>query len=447
MRASMPPVVAFALLCALPRAQGIQPAATRRVVINGAGAAAGSAFGLLGVAHADVAAPEAAAESLAAPRVAATEALTSVSWAATDGFDSDFPSPISFIEFDDKAYKAMRDDARRTPKFAKAIAARLAAHPGELTVLDLGTGPYAVLALIAAKYGAKKVYAVEANPEAARRARALIYRCETGDRGADGYFPLKPGQVVILDGFSTALELPEKVDLVVAEICGSIASEEGLYATMRDARERHVKYPDSEDSYIPRRCQTFAAPVSYALHSLLEAPAFDWGKVVGNPIRFNCRDEALQLLAAPQLLEDIDFSKPLPAPGKPISRSVSFEVDAGVLANTEKKFALALKEERQLSALVNKTDDIPRLSKQLSTAFSGMALWPTLVLDGETSVRSRGPVGEHQKSHWQTVLELMAAAPVAVRAGDRVEIDFDVTLENDVTKPLRYDLRGKVVRA
>jgi hypothetical protein len=95
----------------------------------------GVATGLAGVAHAEVAAPDAAAfaVSTAAPAV---EALTSVSWVATDGFDSawpgfwragarrerreeggssltdwlargadflgDFPSPISFIEFDDK---------------------------------------------------------------------------------------------------------------------------------------------------------------------------------------------------------------------------------------------------------------------------------------------------------------------------------------------------------
>ena len=44
--------------------------------------------------------------------------------------------------------------------------------------LDLGTGPFCVFALIAATAGAKKVYAVEANPEAARRAKAFIAKCE-----------------------------------------------------------------------------------------------------------------------------------------------------------------------------------------------------------------------------------------------------------------------------
>ena len=39
---------------------------------------------------------------------AVATALKTVSWSATGGFDSDFPSQINFIEFDEKAYRAMR---------------------------------------------------------------------------------------------------------------------------------------------------------------------------------------------------------------------------------------------------------------------------------------------------------------------------------------------------
>ena len=124
---------------------------------------------------------------------AVATALKTVSWSATDGFDSDFPSQINFIEFDEKAYRAMRDDPRRTPKFAKAIRARLA-ELQDAVVLDLGTGPFCVFALIAATAGAKKVYAVEANPEAARRAKAFIAKCEDPNasrRDVDGLVPLE----------------------------------------------------------------------------------------------------------------------------------------------------------------------------------------------------------------------------------------------------------------
>ena len=47
-------------------------------------------------------------------------------------------------------------------------------QPNEMVVLDVGTGPFALLAIAAAKAGAKKVYAVEATPEVAELARNEI---------------------------------------------------------------------------------------------------------------------------------------------------------------------------------------------------------------------------------------------------------------------------------
>ena len=52
--------------------------------------------------------------------------------------------------------------------------------------------------------------------------------------------------------------------LVLAEIVGSVASEEGLHATVRDVQRRHAKRPFDARSYIPTRCQTLAAPRSIA---------------------------------------------------------------------------------------------------------------------------------------------------------------------------------------
>ena len=194
------------------------------------------------------------------------------SWTATDGF-----SDSSFIAFDEGAYAAMRDDERRTPLFEKAIQRRLAQAPkGTLTVLDLGTGPYALLALAAARAGAKKVYTIEANAEAAKRARAVLKKATD----------VPSGVIEIIEGFSTSISLPEKVDLLVAEIAGSVASEEGAFATIRDAQQRLVKRPADPSSYIPYACQTIGAPASYALHYALGPPQFDWSKLK-EPVRLN----------------------------------------------------------------------------------------------------------------------------------------------------------------
>eukprot|EP00966_Prymnesium_polylepis_P312746 7226942-Prymnesium_polylepis.1 len=204
-------------------------------------------------------------------------------WTATDGF-----SDGAFITFDEGAYKAMVDDEARTPLFEKAIQKRLQGREGELVVLDIGTGPFAILALIAARAGAKKVYAIEASPQAAALARKAV----------KGARDVPAGTIEVIEGFSTEVKLPEKADLVVAEIIGSIASEEGLHATIRDAQARHVKEPSAPGSFIPARCQTYAAPASYALHYVLGPPEFDWTKLK-EPVRLNCRGASHALPTMP----------------------------------------------------------------------------------------------------------------------------------------------------
>ena len=86
------------------------------------------------------------------------------------------------------------------------------------------------------------------------------------------------------------------------------------------------------------------------------------------------------------------------------------------------------------------------LSAEVSRSLSGLAMWPRLVLDEEATlvVDSRGPLGEHRKSHWQTVLPLLAARPQPVEAGDSIEIRAAVELGGGVAEPPRYSLEGMV---
>lgn len=61
-------------------------------------------------------------------------------------------------------------------------------------------------------------------------------------------------------------------------------------------------------------------------------------------------------------------------------------------------------------------------------------------------VESRGPKGEHQKSHWQTVLSVMSPRPWALQPGDALRIDrAEVTLAGPVNKPARYAVKGALV--
>jgi len=118
----------------------------------------------------------------------------SADWKATDGFRD-----ASFCSFDPARYQGMINDDARTSAFAEAIHRAIRGREGELVVLDIGTGPAALLALIAARAGARRVYAVEVQSEVAALAREAVAQAVVeGD--------VEDGVVQVFEGFSTALE-------------------------------------------------------------------------------------------------------------------------------------------------------------------------------------------------------------------------------------------------
>lgn len=323
-------------------------------------------------------------------------------------------------------------DQSRTPLFEHAIINRLKSAPGgpeSQTVVDLGTGPFALFAVIAAKAGAGKVYAIEASADAAKSARDTIKKLGYED------------QITILEGFSTDITLPEKADFVVAEIVGSIATEEGVYATILDAHKRLVKNPTDAQSWIPSKIQTYAAPASYTLHNMFLPPAFDWAKLNGEPVRFNCRDEGLQLLSDPILVEDISFAD-IDKGVQQKKKQITFTVDESRVQDNIQKFNEEYKRGR-----VGNAD---QLAITTANSLSGIALWPRLLLDNDQNVEINSrqyPNGGHQKSHWQTVLPIMSPEPVAVKSGDKIDVNFDFDIPADVQKPPSYKISGNVVSA
>ncbi|CAK0802847.1 unnamed protein product [Prorocentrum cordatum] len=344
--------------------------------------------GVLQVASASLAVP-----SAAVPAWAEQSTRFKAEWAADEA--------VSFFNtFSEDSYGAMRDDTRRTPQFIKAIQQRVSARKG-CTVLDIGTGPFALFALVAARAGAKKVYAVEANPEAVKRAQDFVNQAEDIPEGA----------IEVIEGLTTAIKLPEKVDIVCAEIIGAIASEENCCATIKDAQNRHMKDPTDPFNFIPVGVETYMAPVSYALHGMLAPPRFE--RLQGRPLRVNCRDETVQLLADPQRLESLQFADPaLPGRGRIPETAFSFPVTSERLQANYKKYYDAVVKDGA------KADEAERLATSVAYGFSGVAFWPKLILDttGDIVVESRGPRGEHQKSHWQTLLSLTTPVPAAVKA-------------------------------
>jgi Ribosomal protein L11 methyltransferase (PrmA) len=135
----------------------------------------------------------------------------------------------------------MLHDDRRTCDFISALTA--AVRPGDV-VLDIGTGS-GVLAVALARAGAGRVYAVEASDIAAVAARVFEANGVT-DR------------VTLVPGWSRQIELPERADLLVAEIIGNEPLEEEILETTLDAR-RHLLKPGAR--LVPHALELLARPL------------------------------------------------------------------------------------------------------------------------------------------------------------------------------------------
>lgn len=130
----------------------------------------------------------------------------------------------------------------RTRSYLAAVAS--AVRPGDV-VVDLGTGT-GILAIAAARAGARRVYAIEAGGIGA--AAAEIFRVNgVHDR------------ITMIQGWSTDVELPEKADLMTSELLGNEPFAEDVLAITADARTRFLK---STGRIIPMRLRLFCVPIS-----------------------------------------------------------------------------------------------------------------------------------------------------------------------------------------
>ena len=155
--------------------------------------------------------------------------------------EPDGPPALTAGWADPVEHGRMLHDSRRTNDYLAAIAA--AVRPGDV-VLDIGTGS-GILAVAAARAGARRVYAVEASDIAAAAERVFAAN------GVDD-------RVTLVTGWSREIELPEPADLLVSEVIGSEPLEEEILETTLDARDRLLK-PHAR--LIPKTLTLFARPL------------------------------------------------------------------------------------------------------------------------------------------------------------------------------------------
>jgi amino acid adenylation domain-containing protein/non-ribosomal peptide synthase protein (TIGR01720 family) len=210
-----------------------------------------------------------------------------------------WPSLGEYDVYDELLYYAMTHDEDRNRSYQSAINRNVKGK----VVLDIGTGADAILARFCVEGGAERVYAIELNEDAHRRAGELVKHLGLTDR------------IVLIQGNSTQVQLAERVDVCVSEILGTIGSSEGVVSILNDAR----RFLKDDGIMIPRRCTTWFAPVSLPenlavslrLNELPGAYVEQVFKRVGHPFDLRvCIKNFPQasILAQPQIFEDLDFT-------------------------------------------------------------------------------------------------------------------------------------------
>jgi len=145
------------------------------------------------------------------------------------------------LELDE--HRHLLSDQRRLEAFSRAIAKVV--KPGDV-VLDLGSGT-GILGMMACRAGAARVYAVDAGAMV-QLGREIARTNGFADR------------IIGVKGLSTRIDLPEKVDVVVADQIGNFGMNAGVVEYFRDARRRLLK-PGGR--MLPESIGLYAAPVSF----------------------------------------------------------------------------------------------------------------------------------------------------------------------------------------
>jgi protein arginine N-methyltransferase 1 len=151
-------------------------------------------------------------------------------------------------------YGDMVADGIRTGCYARAL--REAVQP-DSAVLDVGTGT-GLLALLACRFGARHVYAIEPS-DAIALAQEMARANGFGER------------ITFIQGLSERVALPEPVDVIVSDVRGVLPLYQRSVASILDARRRMLT---PGGVMIPRRDVLMVAPVDAS--NLYEKHARPW---------------------------------------------------------------------------------------------------------------------------------------------------------------------------
>ena len=232
-----------------------------------------------------------------------------------DGFEKGFIVPKRLADKADEFigtvndwHYAMLNDHPRNDHYYKGLSKVII--PGETTCLEIGAGS-GILSCIAAKLGAKKVVAIEANKHLVKLSRQIVEE--------NGFSDI----VTIIHGMSTDVKLDFEPDILVSELFGTLLLSESALHYVSHAREQLIK---KGGAIVPQRaCQMVQLVMSEQLCSLTSAK--EWNGIKLHP--FNSLQDTSSLifskmhgfrfsniehtmLSEETSIQEVDFTKDFP---------------------------------------------------------------------------------------------------------------------------------------
>lgn len=328
----------------------------------------------------------------------------------TDTDRTDCAGPYCMQFYDD-----MVTDTARTEAYRQALHEVI--EDGDV-VVDIGTGPFALLACQAAQAGAGRVFAIEVDDKVAKAARQFL------DKSSDPW----TSKIEVKQGASANITLPTGADVVVHELIGLIAGCEGAATILRDAFTRYAKQTPRVAAgtwTVPARSRSWLVPVEIPTHQqLIDAGSPDGYRrdplAEDKPVvAIDCFAFASCSLAHPQCFESLDFAR-LPSDPKALigtrTHRMTFVCDRpGVFA----AFAIFITGEMTPQA-VAAADAAEIADPAACRYFSPDAPSPGI-----------GFCSAWKDSHWGNLvvrLNLTSGKPVHVERGDVIEVDAVVDL-------------------
>nr|WP_295869891.1 non-ribosomal peptide synthetase [uncultured Chitinophaga sp.] len=211
-----------------------------------------------------------------------------------------WPSTAEYFIYDEMLYHAMTNDIRRNEWYEKEIRR----HVKGKVVVEIGTGPNAILSRLCIAAGAEKVYAIEILEETYNKAKQFLK-----DAGLDG-------KIHLIHGDATLVSLPEKADVCLSELVGPIGGCEGAAVVLNNAR----RFLKEDGVMIPGRNLTLIAPVSLPEY-FTGAPGFSGvsAPYVGKTFDYIGRNADIRLclrnfskeylLSGAETFEDLNFDE------------------------------------------------------------------------------------------------------------------------------------------